>query len=227
LVIHYSLQGRLRCFSCTQLIAIYSDPKPAQDRPTRGLEDRCQNMSGLYNHNANTAFMSRREVRSGTRSATTTTATAASVHAVYAINQDIEYLASAAFDNFDINQIVESGPLPWDPADMNVYHTQSVSPALPSEEVLPIRSPPASESIPFKQSNTSFFSIPLSSVISSSSHYQQRRHPLASIAYIACLFNPPMAISCMMPANASHGRSTMEIVAGKNHGMVFRYELST
>jgi hypothetical protein len=107
-------------------------------------------MSGNYNQNANSSFMPRREVRRGTRSATPATAIAASVDAVYAINQDIEYLASAAFDHFDINQIVEGGPLPWDPADMNIYHAQSHSPALPDGEPLPIRSPPASKYIPIK-----------------------------------------------------------------------------
>jgi hypothetical protein len=84
-------------------------------------------MSGTYDQITYTPRGGGRQ-RRGQRGRSTPSATPAApsqVDAEYAINQDVEYLASSAFDNFDINQIIDGVPLPWDPEDMDNYHRQS------------------------------------------------------------------------------------------------------
>lgn len=43
----------------------------------------------------------------------------ASIHTEYAINQELDYLASSTFNGYDINQAME--PLPWDPESIDNF----------------------------------------------------------------------------------------------------------
>jgi hypothetical protein len=112
-------------------------------------------MSANYNQNVNRGFIPRREGRRSTPP-DIAASVAAPAHAVYAIAQDIEYLASSAFDAFDINQIAEDVPLPWAPESMNTYHEESHSSTLSSGEYLPIRSPPTSKFNSFPNRRSTF-----------------------------------------------------------------------
>jgi hypothetical protein len=160
---------RLRDISCTwKFTSNDTEPKPRKIVLTKTIKpDRLDglDMSANYHQNGNRDFRPRREGRRGTPP-DTAVPVAAPVHAVYAIAEDIEYLASSAFDAFDINQIIEGVPQPWAPENMTSYHGESHSPALSTGERLPIRSPPASKFNYFFKCRPAFVQLPCQILIS-------------------------------------------------------------